>query len=40
VEDLERLTGRQVDIIEREAVRNPFMQAEFERTQVVLYEAP
>jgi predicted nucleotidyltransferase len=40
VEDLERLTGRQVDIIEREAVRNTFMQAEFERTQVVLYEAP
>jgi predicted nucleotidyltransferase len=40
VEDLERLTGRKVDIIERDAVRNPFMQAEFERTQVVLYEAP
>jgi predicted nucleotidyltransferase len=40
VEDLEHVTGRQVDIIERDAVQNPFMRAEFERTQVVLYEAP
>lgn len=40
VEDLEHLTGRQVDIIERDAIQNPFMRTEFERTQVVLYEAP
>ena len=40
VEDLEHVTGRQIDIIERAAMRNPFLRAEFERTQVVLYEAP
>jgi predicted nucleotidyltransferase len=40
VEDLGHVTGRQVDIIEREAVQNPFLRAEFERTQVVLYAAP
>ena len=40
VEDLEQVTGRPVDIIELEAVENPYMRAEFERTKVVLYEAP
>jgi uncharacterized protein len=40
VEDLEHVTGRRVDIIERDAVKNPLMKAEFERTQLVLYAAP
>jgi predicted nucleotidyltransferase len=37
--DLEGITGRSVDMIEVDAVRNPYMREEFEHTKVVLYEA-
>jgi uncharacterized protein len=40
IEDLEAVSGRHVDLIEREAVKNPNLRAEFARTQVVIYEAP
>lgn len=38
-EALERLFGRQVDLVERAAVRNPYFQEELEETQVQLYAA-
>lgn len=37
--ELERIVGMPVDIIEEDAVRNPYLAREFEATQVVLYEA-
>lgn len=40
VEELERVSGKPVDLIEWAAVKNPYLRSEFERTQVVLYEAP
>ena len=40
VHDLEQLSGMAVDLIERGAVKNPRLETEFERTQVVLYETP
>jgi uncharacterized protein len=39
LEELERIMGMPVEIIEEDALSNPILQAEFERTQVVLYEA-
>lgn len=39
LEDLGRIMGIAVDIIEIDAVRNPYLRQEFERTKVVLYEA-
>lgn len=39
-EELELVTGRPTDLIEVDAVRNSRLRAEFERTKVVLYEAP
>jgi predicted nucleotidyltransferase len=38
--DLERVSGMSVDLVERDAVKNPRLRGEFERTQVVLYETP
>jgi hypothetical protein len=38
-EDLEALLGRPVDLIEDEAVTNPFLRRSIERAQVVLFEA-
>jgi predicted nucleotidyltransferase len=38
-QDLEVVSGTSVDLIEIDAVRNPYLRDEFERTQVVLYEA-
>lgn len=38
-EALERLFGRQVDLVERDAVRNPYFRDELEDTQVQLYAA-
>lgn len=38
--DLQRITDRTVDLVEREAVRNPFVRASIEETEVVLYESP
>ena len=37
--ELASLTGRGVDLIEVDALRNQRLRAEFERTKVVLYEA-
>jgi len=39
-EDLEALFDLPVDLLESDAVRNPYLREEIERTQVVLYEAP
>ncbi len=39
-QDLEGLSGAPVDLIELDAVRNPYVRDEFERTRVVLLEAP
>ncbi len=39
LEELKSITGLPVDLIEEDAVKNPYLRAEFERTQVVLYEA-
>ena len=38
-EDLERLFGAPVDLVEPGPIRNPFFRQAIERTQVVLYEA-
>jgi hypothetical protein len=38
-EALERLFGREVDLVERAAVRNPYFREELEETQVQLYAA-
>jgi hypothetical protein len=38
-EDLERLLGRAVDLVEEETVRNPHLRKSIERDHVVLYEA-
>jgi uncharacterized protein len=40
MDDLARVVGKPVDIIENDAVRNPYLREEFDRTKVVLYEAP
>lgn len=40
IRDLESISGRTVDLIDPGSVRNPWLRAEFERTKVVLYEAP
>jgi predicted nucleotidyltransferase len=39
-DDLERIAGRSVDMIEVDAVRNPYLREEYDRTQVVLYATP
>ncbi|MBA4370944.1 MAG: DNA polymerase III subunit beta [Coriobacteriaceae bacterium] len=39
LERLRRLTGREVDLIDERAVRNPYLAAEIERTGVVIHEA-
>ncbi len=39
MEDMGRLLGLPVDLVERAAIRNPYFRQEVERTQVVLYEA-
>lgn len=39
LEDLEKLLGRHVDLVERHCVRNPYVKASMERTKVVLYAA-
>lgn len=38
-DELERVAGRPVDLIESDALRNKYLIAEFETTKVVLYEA-
>ncbi|HZD18509.1 MAG TPA: type II toxin-antitoxin system prevent-host-death family antitoxin [Actinomycetota bacterium] len=38
-EDLERLLGRAVDLVEDEAVDNPYLRSSIERAHTVLYEA-
>jgi predicted nucleotidyltransferase len=38
--DLRGVVGKDVDLIEVDAVKNPYLKAEFERTKVVLYEVP
>jgi len=39
VDALEGLFGRRVDLVERQAVRNPYIRRAIEETQVPLYEA-
>jgi len=39
MEDLERLFGFRVDLLEFSAVRNPHLHREIEQTQVSLYDA-
>lgn len=39
IEDLERLLGRPVDIVEPGPVTNPYFRESFEQSQVVLYAA-
>jgi len=38
-EDLERLVGRSVDLLEEDAVANPYLRDSIARAHVVLYEA-
>jgi len=38
-ESLERLLGRPVDLVSAEAVRNPYLRAELQRTRRALYAA-
>ena len=38
-EELQRLFGRQVDLVEKDALRNPFRKQEILRTHKVLYAA-
>lgn len=38
--ELERLTGLPVDLVESDAVSNPYLQDEIRETEVVLYESP
>jgi predicted nucleotidyltransferase len=39
MEDLDRLLGVPVDLVEAGAIRNPYFQEAVRNTQVVLYEA-
>ena len=39
LEELEAIMGMPVEIIEEDAVANPYLRAEFAATRVVLYEA-
>ena len=39
LEALQKLFGRPIDLIEREAVRNPYIQREIELTQQTVYGA-
>ena len=39
LEDLERLFGRPVDLVELSALRNPYIRQAVEASRVVLYEA-
>lgn len=38
-EDLERLFGRPIDLLEREPIENPYLWQSIERSRRVLYEA-
>lgn len=39
LEDLQRLFGRPVDLLEREPIENPYLWQSIERSRKVLYEA-
>jgi predicted nucleotidyltransferase len=39
LEDLQKLLGRHVDLVERHCVRNPVVKASMERSKVPLYAA-
>lgn len=39
LEDLERLFGRRIDLLEPEPIVNPYLRASIERSRKVLYEA-
>ncbi|MCX6582863.1 MAG: nucleotidyltransferase domain-containing protein [Candidatus Aminicenantes bacterium] len=38
-EELEKIFGREVDIVEKEGIRNPFRRREILRTREVIYAA-
>ncbi len=39
MEDLDRLLGVRIDLVEASAIRNPYFKEAVRNTQVVLYEA-
>lgn len=39
LEDLEKLLGKPIDLVELRAIRNPYFKAEIESTKVPVYEA-
>jgi len=39
LEDLEMLLGRPIDLVEPDAIRNPYFREEVEKTKRPLYEA-
>jgi len=39
LEELESLLGRRVDLVERQAIRNPYLLRAIERSEVPLYDA-
>ena len=38
-EDLEALLGRRVDLVERRAIRNPYVKRSMEETREIIYDA-
>ena len=39
LEDLERLFGRKIDLVEYGPIKNPYFKKEIDETQIVVYEA-
>lgn len=39
LEDLERLFGRKIDLVEYGPIKNPYFKKEIDETQIVIYEA-
>ena len=39
LEDLERLFGRRIDLLEPDPIKNPYLRQSIERSRKVLYEA-
>jgi len=39
LDDLQRLFGRDVDLVERDAVENPYFRHSMEQSEVVVYDA-
>ena len=39
LEDLQRLFGRRIDLLEPEPIENPYLRESIERSRKILYEA-